>query len=147
MAELVRFPMHDGKGGVVGLAELLALVPDNDWVWSILDFDGIGGVPDGFEFQEFRSAVHASPAGHVMSWNQVRRFAAGVGQFFDLLLVAVEDRGRLSPERLAVDDFGACLLVLEAVDSGAWEVTVGDEAEALAGLAGRLRARYGAEQG
>ncbi|MCX2181340.1 hypothetical protein KV205_12475 [Streptomyces sp. SKN60] len=75
----------------------------------------------------------------------MRQFAAGVQQFFDLLLVAAEDRGHLSPERLAVDDFEGCLLVLEAIDSGSWEVTVGENAEARSGLASRVRARYGAE--
>ncbi len=45
--------MHDGQGGLVGLSDVLALVPHNDWLWSILDFDGIGRVPGGLDHHEF----------------------------------------------------------------------------------------------
>ncbi|MBN0046819.1 hypothetical protein JS756_22445 [Streptomyces actuosus] len=143
MSELVEFQMHDGRGGTVGLADLLTLVPGNDWVWSILDFDGIGNVPTGLGFEEFRAEVRASPQGYVMSWGQLRQFAVGVRQCFDLLLVAAEDRSRLAPERWAVDDdFAECLVVFEAVDSGSWEVIVEAGVEEAFGLAAELRARY-----
>ncbi|MFJ4467648.1 hypothetical protein ACIP2X_09260 [Streptomyces sp. NPDC089424] len=144
MSELTSFQMHDGDGGIVGLADLLAFVPGNDWVWSILDFDGIAPPPDGLGFEEFRATVHESPEGHTMSWGQLQDFAVGVRQCFDLLLVAAEDRSRLSPRKFAVDDFGECLVVLAAIDSGSWEVTVDDRLEQTLGLAAKLRARYAA---
>ena len=128
----------------MGLADLLASVPDNDWVWSILDFDGIGNVPAGLDFAEFRAEVLASPEGYLMSWDELKEFAAGLRQCFDLLLVAAEGRGSLSAERFAVDDFGGCLVVLAAIDSGSWEVSVDDGVEEAFGLAAALRARYAA---
>lgn len=147
MSELVKFRMHDGQGGVVGLVDVLALVPDDDWVWSILDFDGIGRVPGGLEYHEFRDKVLALPEGYVMSRGQLQDFAAGVRQFFDLLVVAVNKRDDLSPERFAADDFGDCLMTIEAIDSGSWEVGIDDEVEGSSGLAVRLRARFGGETG
>ncbi|MFE7412465.1 hypothetical protein [Streptomyces laurentii] len=134
MSAFVEFPMHPSPGRMVGLAELLALVPDNEWAWSVLDFDGIGAVPDGLGFEEFGLVVLTSPVGFPMSWEHVRAFAVGLDQCWDLLLVAVEDRAHLSPERLAASDFGGCLVVFEAIDSGAWEVTAADSVEKASGL-------------
>ncbi|MCU7705366.1 hypothetical protein ACGILS_01025 [Streptomyces albidoflavus] len=34
--------MYAGLGRMVGVADLLDLVPENDWVWSIPDVDGTG---------------------------------------------------------------------------------------------------------
>jgi hypothetical protein len=147
MSELVEFRMHDGQGGIVGLDSLLTLIPDNDWAWSVLDFDGIGHGPAGLGYAEFRDKVNSSPQGYVMSWGQVREFAAGVRQCFDLLLVAARDRRLLDPERFAADDFAGCLLVLTASDSTWWAVEIEADTEATSGLAAGLRARYGAEMG
>jgi hypothetical protein len=144
MSAFVEFPMYPSPGRMVGLAELLALVPDNDWVWSVLDFDGIGAVPDGLGFEEFGRLVLTSPVGYPLSWEHVRAFAAGLDQCWDLLLVAVEDRAHLSPERLAASDFGGCLVVFEAIDSGTWEVTAADCVEKVSGLVETLRTRYAA---
>ncbi|MGW7383361.1 hypothetical protein [Streptomyces sp. NPDC054794] len=113
-------------------------------MWSILDFDGVGDVPAGLGFEEFRVKVLASPEGYTMSWGQLQEFAVGVRQCFDLLLVAAEDHSYLSPERFAVDDFGGCLVVFAAIDSGSWEVTFDDSVEETSGLAAALRARYAA---
>lgn len=61
MSAPAEFGMHDGRGGLAGLPELLALVPDNDWAWSTLDVDGIGNFP-GPGVEEFRDEVLASPS-------------------------------------------------------------------------------------
>ena len=113
----VTFRMHDGAGGLVGLSDVLVLVPHNDWVWSILDFDGIGRAPGGLDYEEFRDKVLASREGYVMSWSQLQQFAAGSRQCFDLLVVAVADRGALAPEKFAVDDLGHCLVTLSAIEA------------------------------
>jgi hypothetical protein len=147
MSELVEFRMHDSEGGIVGLDGLLALVPDNNWVWSVLDFDGIGQGVAGLGYAEFREKVGSSPHGYVMSWAQVREFAAGVRQCFDLLLVAARDRRLLDPERFAAGDFAGCSLVLTASDSTWWTVEIDAETEGVSGLAAGLRARYGVEMG
>jgi hypothetical protein len=137
--------MHDGQGGIVGLADVLAVIPENDWVWSILDFDGVGRVPGGLDYHEFRDRVLATHEGYVMSWSELQDFAAGIRQFFDLLAVAVKERDGLSADRFAVDDFGGCLMTLAAIDSGSWEVVVGDDIDAGSRLAEELRACFGGE--
>ncbi|MGV9887274.1 hypothetical protein [Streptomyces sp. NPDC003395] len=145
MSEIVEFRMHDTRGGTVGLDDLLALVPENNWVWSVLDFDGMGQGPDGLGYEEFRQKTASSPQGYVMSWAQIREFAAGVRQCFDLLLVAARERRGLDPERLAAGDFGGCLLVLTASDSTWWTVEIDADTAGAAVLAARLRASYGVE--
>jgi hypothetical protein len=144
MSERMEFRMHDGQGGMVGLESLLSLVGDNDWVWSVLDFDGIGAGPSGLSYEEFRDRVHSLPQGYVMSWPQVREFATGVQQCFDLLLVAASDRRSLDPERFAVDDFSECLIVFTASDSTWWSLEAVAETEMTASLMESARARYSA---
>ncbi|MFK0155157.1 hypothetical protein ACIQVK_24135 [Streptomyces sp. NPDC090493] len=147
MSELVEFRMHDAEGGTVGLDSLLALVPENKWVWSVLDFDGIGQGVDGLGYAEFRQKMASSSQGYVMSWAQVREFATGVGQFFDLLLVAARERRLLDPERFAAGDFAGCPLVLTASDSTWWTVEIDTDTEGAADLAAGFRARFGVETG
>ncbi|MFB7739719.1 hypothetical protein ACFC08_36305 [Streptomyces sp. NPDC056112] len=139
--------MHDTEGGIVGLDSLLSLVPDNNWVWSVLDFDGIGQGAAGLGYAEFRQKVGSLPQGYVMSWAQVREFAAGIRQCFDLLLVAVRDHSLLDPERFAADDFAGCSLVLTASDSTWWTVEIDADTERASALAAKLRARYRVETG
>ncbi|WP_405614195.1 hypothetical protein [Streptomyces sp. NBC_00076] len=142
MRDIVEFRMHDAEGEIVGLDSLLALVPDNNWIWSVLDFDGIGQGAAGLGYAEFRQKVGSSPQGYVMSWGQVREFAAGVRQCFDLLLVAARDRRLLDPERFAVGDFTGCLMVLAASDSTWWTVEIDADTDGASGLAAELRAHY-----
>ncbi|WP_203721346.1 hypothetical protein [Streptomyces coelicoflavus] len=145
MSKLVKFRMHDGQGGISGLADVLALISENDWVWSILDFDGVGRVPGGLEYHEFRDKLLATREGYVMSWSQLQSFAGGIRQCFDLLAVAVKERDDLSPDRFAVDDFGGCLMTLSAIDSGSWEVVVGDDIDVDSSLTEKFRARFAGE--
>ncbi|WP_179272318.1 hypothetical protein [Streptomyces sp. XY006] len=136
--------MQDSQGAAIGLDSLLCLVGENQWVWSVLDFDGIGTALPGQGYAEIRDRVHSSPQGYVMSWTQVRDFAASVQQCFDLLLVAATDRRSLDPQRLAAGDFSGCLMVLTASDSTWWSVEVLTETEVTTGIMERVRARYGA---
>ncbi|WP_200308097.1 hypothetical protein [Streptomyces adelaidensis] len=147
MSELVEFRMHDTEGGRVGLDSLLSLVPDNNWVWSVLDFDGIVQGVAGLEYAEFRQKIASSSQGYVMSWAQVREFATGVRQCFDLLLVAAGEHRLLDPERFAAGDFAGCPLVLTASDSTWWRVEIDADTEGASVLAARLRARYRVETG
>ncbi|MFB7297010.1 MULTISPECIES: hypothetical protein [Streptomyces] len=147
MSELLEFRMHDAEGGIVGLDSLLSLVPENNWVWSVLDFDGIVQGVIGLEYAEIRQKIASSSQGYVMSWAQVREFATGVRQCFDLLLVAAGEHRLLDPERFAAGDFAGFPLVLTASDSTWWTVEIGADTEGASVLAARLRARYRVETG
>jgi hypothetical protein len=142
MSELVEFRMHDTDGGTVGLDDLVSLIPDNGWVWSVLDFDGIVQGVTGREYAELQQKMASSLQGYVMTWAQVRDFAAGVRQCFDLLLVAAEEHRLLDPDRFAAGDFTGCSLVLTAGDSTWWTVEIDADTEGASVLAARLRARY-----
>ncbi|AOS65475.1 hypothetical protein [Actinoalloteichus hymeniacidonis] len=143
MSAAVEFQMHRIGGEIVNLASLLDMVPDNDWVWSVLEFDGLGQVPADLGYEEFRETVLSSPQGYVMSWRELRAFAAGVRQCFDLTLVAVRDRRVLDSDRFAANDFRACAAVLTASDSTYWSVEADAEFERTCQLVARVRSRYG----
>ncbi|MFD3355269.1 hypothetical protein [Streptomyces fradiae] len=142
MGELVEFWMHR-DGVLIGLDRLISRVPENDWVWSVLEFDGIGHGPAGLGYAEFREVVSSSRQGYVMSWAQVQEYADEVAQCFDLLLVAVKDVDLLDSARFAAGDFEGCLLVITASDSTWWSVEVDTEIKELSALVADLRSRYG----
>lgn len=144
VSKRMEFRMQDGQGAVIGLDSLLSLVGENQWVWSVLEFDGIGTALPGLGYAEIRDRAHSCPQGYVMSWPQVREFAARVQQCFDLLLVAATDRRALDAQRLAAGDFSECLMVLAAGDSTWWSVEVLTETEVTTGIMERVRARYAA---
>ncbi|MFK0170334.1 hypothetical protein ACIQU5_16150 [Streptomyces sp. NPDC090306] len=145
MSEILEFRMHDPERGVVGLGSLLSLIPDNDWVWSMLEFDGMLQGVTGLEYSESGQKVASSPQGYVMSGAQVREFATGVRQCFDLLLVAAGERHLLDPERFAAGDFTGFPLFLTVSDSTWWTVEIGADTEGASVLAARFRARHGVE--
>jgi hypothetical protein len=147
MSELLEFRMHDAEGGIVVLDSLLSLVPDNNWVWSVLHFDGIVQGVTSLEYAEIRQKIASSSQGYVMSWAQVREFATGVRQCFDLLLVAAGEHRLLDPERFTAGDFAGFPLVLTASDSTWWTVEIDADTEGASVLAARLRARYRVETG
>ncbi|MGW0120203.1 hypothetical protein [Streptomyces sp. NPDC003327] len=121
------------------------MIPDNDWMWSVLEFGGIVQGNSGMEYSDIRQRVDSSPHGYVMSWEQVRKFAAGVRQCFDLLLVAVSDRPKLNPELFAAGDFAECFMMLSASDGTWWTVEIRAETDQGAALAAGLRASHGVE--
>ncbi|MEV0452219.1 hypothetical protein [Streptomyces sp. NPDC050600] len=143
----MEFRMHETTGGMVELETLLALVPDNGWEWSVLEFDGIMQGVAALDYAELRQKVASSSRGYVMSWSQVREFASGVRQCFDLLLVAAEEHRLLDPERFAAGDFAGCPVVLTASDSTWWTVEIDADNERASALAAGLRARYRVEAG
>ncbi|WP_284581951.1 hypothetical protein [Streptomyces sp. 2P-4] len=147
MNGILEFQMQDAEGGMIGFDSVLAWVPDNGWVWSVLEFDGILQAMAGLGYREFLQRVASSPQGCVMSWDQLQDFAASVQQCFDLLLVAVKDRCLLDPGKFAAGDFAECLLVLTASDSTWWTVRIDPAVEEVSALAVRLQSEYGGKAG
>ncbi|MFE6870740.1 hypothetical protein ACFVFS_29815 [Kitasatospora sp. NPDC057692] len=142
MNEVLEFRMLDAKGQEVRLESLLSLVPENDWVWSILEFDGI--LLEGTElgYAEIQEKVNSSPHGYAMPWTQIGEFAAGIRQCFELLLVASKSGLAINPEQLTKMDFSAFPLVLTASDSTWWTVQLATDVQEASDLANQLRAIY-----
>jgi hypothetical protein len=126
----VSFPMHVGRR-TIGLAEVLGVVPENDWDWRLWDFYGIGPSPDGRPMPDFERATRESPDGYPLSWSALASFASGLEQVHDCLLTA-GPRGARPPTSAEVmaDDFHSCLVAIRAEDSTEWHVSTNLPGEA-----------------
>lgn len=131
-----------GPGNYVRLADLLPSIPDNDWVWSILECDGTGIMPNGMSIDAFEEMVHASPTGFVLHWPELKTFATSLESNHFLLVVAVRSAEQLVAAELDVDDFSHCLVVLEAFDSTSWTVAAQPGAANEHDIVEAVRARY-----
>ncbi|AWZ07890.1 hypothetical protein DRB96_28745 [Streptomyces sp. ICC1] len=120
-----------GPGRYIRLADLLPLIPDNDWTWSILEIDGIWSVPgadgvvappDGMSASAFEDLVRASPTGYVQGWPGLKDLAVHLEQNHWLTVVAAASADDLVGAELQAEDYSRCLVFLEAFDSGTWTV-------------------------
>ncbi|MGV7208243.1 hypothetical protein ACLB1G_10360 [Oxalobacteraceae bacterium A2-2] len=115
-------PMYRANGTRVQLADLLRKIPANDWVWSIVEFDGVGKMPAPLSFGEFQRQLHEQPTGLLQTWSEVCKFAKGLEYTIDCLVVAVLNIDRLTIGMLENEDFQQCEVALRAIDSTEWEI-------------------------
>lgn len=115
--------MFKKNGTCIQLADLLALLPNNDWLWSILEFNGIGLAPNNLSMSEFEKLIYSSPTGFLMSWSELKDFAFNLKQTIDCSIIAVESIESLRADQLALNDFKSCKLVLKALDSTNWFIS------------------------
>lgn len=137
-----EFPLW-GPGFHIRLAELVEVVPDNDWQWSVLECIGIGTMPWEMRSGRVNELVLASQVGFLMSWRELKEFADGLESVEELLVVAAASRDLLIPEQLSVDDFSGCLMMLEAFDNTTWTVAGRSGLFDDIDVVDLLRARYG----
>ncbi|MDH6539935.1 hypothetical protein ACFXJO_30345 [Streptomyces lavendulae] len=131
-----------GPDHYVRLADVLPLIPDNDWVWSILEVDGVGVMPQGMSVDAFEDLVRSSPTGFILSWSELKAFAADLEQNHWLTVVAARSADDLVPAELRVDDFSRCLVMLEAFDSGSWTVAARPGTTAAYDIVEAVRGRF-----
>lgn len=149
-----EFPLQ-GPDHYVRLADLLLLIPDNDWVWSILEVDGIwsvstgggaSGIPGDLSVDAFEELVQASPTGFPLGWPELQAFAAHLEQNHWLTVVAVRSADELVGAELRAQDHSRCLVLLEAFDSGSWTVAARPGAAGQHDIVAAARARYGGQE-
>lgn len=116
----VEMPMRRASGTRVQLAELLAVVPENDWVWSILEFNGVGEMPSDIPFMEFRKMLRELPVGLTLKWDELLKFARSLEYTIDCLIVGAVSIAKLNADELWADNFQGCEVALEAIDGGIW---------------------------
>lgn len=143
-ALFVEIPMHGPEGRYVNLSDLLPFVPGAQWTWQILEFTGIGEMPDGLSVAEFEEAALAAPLGVAFNWAEVQAFASRVEQVQNLILVAVAVGSELDPAAVGVIDLRGCPFMIEAIDSTEWIVSDRTGSSALAALRTFCEARWAA---
>ncbi|MET7464524.1 hypothetical protein [Nonomuraea sp. NPDC005501] len=119
----VVIPMHRLSGGTVELHQVLGVLPENTWTWSVFDLWAVGVAPRGMAMPSFEDLIRTSNTGCPMTWHELTDIASRLDQVHDCLIVAADTPHALSwplPERSEL------LVVIEAVDSGRWEVEISE---------------------
>jgi hypothetical protein len=120
------FPSFRGDGTLVQLNDFLCLVKDNEWVWSVMDFDGVGVPPNNLHMNDFENLARLNPEGFVMTWHDLRSFAGTLVQTYDCLVVGAKSIKDISGDKSEKDTFSRCEVVIEAFDSTEWAVWARD---------------------
>lgn len=126
MIKVSTFPAFRKNGIAVQLAEVLAAIPENDFVWSIIEFNGMGKAPGNLSMDDFEEQVRSKPGGLTMSWNELKKLSDGFDQTIDCLIVGARTSLDILSACKSGDDFSSCEVVLNAFDSTEWSVWAAD---------------------
>lgn len=134
--KIIEIPMYRKSGTRVQLKELLSVMPDKNMIWSILEFDGVGKMPDGISVADFDKRLRTMPIGLVLTLQEILKFSEAIEQCNECLIAAVWEEADLDSDRLFADDFSQCEIALRAFDSTSWTVASRDDAlfEQLVGI-------------
>ena len=104
------------------LEEVLTVVPDNSWAWSLCDFDGTGIPPRNMTMKAFISLVTRSEYGYFFTWNELLNFARTVRDLHMCLLFAAKNTADLVFTDPDEADFDKAIMVIEGFDSTTWSI-------------------------
>jgi hypothetical protein len=127
--------MHRGDGSVASLSEILSAFPDNDFVWTIVEFFGTGRAPAGMSMPDFEDEVRSTPAGVGMTWPEFRRFSADLDQTFDCDVMAFRAPGGV----VGQSEMDAAVAKISAFDSSEWEIAVDESVAELQAVPMRIQ--------
>ncbi|CAG9000311.1 MAG: hypothetical protein CENE_02306 [Candidatus Celerinatantimonas neptuna] len=126
MMNTLKFPAFRSSGKAVQLSEILAVIPENNLVWSIIEFNGTGIAPFDLSMDEFEELVSNKPCGLTLTWNELKRISSGFYQTFDCLIVGAKTNKDISDALTIGDNFYVCDVLLNAFDSTEWSVWARD---------------------
>ncbi|NJO16603.1 MAG: hypothetical protein HC877_12930 [Thioploca sp.] len=124
--KFATFPSFRQNGSIIQLADFLSKIPENGWIWTVLDFYGIGNAPNDLSMEEFEVLVRSKSKGFIMKWSELRTFSNSLIQTFDCLIVAAKSVQDISTNKLAKENFSNCEIVIEAFDRTEWLVWARD---------------------
>ncbi|MEF2975830.1 hypothetical protein [Subtercola sp. YIM 133946] len=131
-------------GGIkLGLADVLASVPSNDWSWVILEFEGYTHESSSCDVQALADTALNHPGGVATTWREMVQLA---DELTDLnWLVAVAAASEVPGDQLLrAEQYSGCSLVLSAFDGSEWEFTAPDDNPEGVAVLQSLRLRFGA---
>ncbi|POM10654.1 hypothetical protein CUU62_23600 [Pseudomonas sp. WP001] len=117
---MFEVPMYRQNGSRIELQDLLRKVPVNDWIWLIIEFDGVANLPNDESIDGFQNRIRYLPKGLVQTWEDILRFSQCIDYVVDCLIVAVSCIEEVDVERLLNDEFQDCVIFIRAIDSTDW---------------------------
>lgn len=119
--------MFRADGGCAELDDLARAIPDNNLLWSVIEYEGVGKMPEGLTYADFQEKIRRSPKGVVFDWDSFRRFASLCEYTTDCLIVATKVDDAIDKQRLLADDYSDSELVLNVIDRTTWVLAAEDE--------------------
>ncbi|AHK18101.1 MULTISPECIES: hypothetical protein [Yersinia pseudotuberculosis complex] len=111
------------------LDDLLKMVPENDWVWCVYEFTGIGEAPNDLSMPDFEHLVLLEEYGFPLSWQELKTLSASLVDMTDCLIAAVTEP--VLYDAIDRGDFTHCLALIKFVDSTEWEVGLVDDVSVI----------------
>lgn len=127
MMSFYTFPSFRDNGTLVQLNDFLRMIPENDYIWKIIFFEGIGTAPENLRMEEFEALVEAKPDGYSMTWSEIQIFACSLEQTIDCLIVAGKTDPKIIGDKLMKESFIDSEIIIEAFDSTEWAVWAKDQ--------------------
>jgi hypothetical protein len=118
----IRFPMHMDNM-TIGLDDVLAGVPDNNWNWRLWDLYGMAHAPHNMSMEEFESVVREAPSGYSLPWTDLLEFARRADQIYDCLLTAAKSGYEPTEAEVLGEDYRKLIVVISAEDSTYWALS------------------------
>jgi len=118
----------------VSLYDILQSIPDNNWVWKILVFEGVGYAPNNMTIPEFEELINSSDEGYNMTWKELNTFAKAMGDIYDFVLIATETSSDIVYKNIEdknISKYSDCKILIEIFDSTTWELRISDDIELL----------------
>lgn len=122
MIDTLTFPAFRNNGVALHLSEVLSAIPDNNLVWSLVEFSGMGKAPDNLSMDEFENKIRMKPGGLIMSWQKLKEVANKLDQTIDCLIVGAKTDQDILNAYLIENHFFSCEIILRVFDSTEWSV-------------------------
>ncbi|QIO08801.1 hypothetical protein [Acinetobacter lanii] len=108
-------------GALIRLIDILNLIPDNNYSWSILEYEGIGGLGiNDFSFEQVCQYAQSNSQGFILNFNDLKVFASTLHQTLDCLIVASKDTKDFLLDRAQIENFYHTPYLIEVWDGYEW---------------------------
>jgi len=121
-----EFRMRRSDNSLVHLADILKAIPNNNWVWAVQHFYGVGEAPGGLSMPEFEEICDSTPGGVRFSWDDIKNFASHINEVWDCFIVAVLNESMLTTY-VNHENINDCIMFIEGIDSTIWNIILGNE--------------------
>ncbi|MFB5652867.1 hypothetical protein ACE5IS_19695 [Leptospira wolffii] len=121
-----KCPQFKSDNSIIELIDLLKFIPENTWIWSVLEYYGQGIAPANLSIQDFEDIARNRETGFILTRKELWKFAETSRNVIDCCIVGVSSFSDLDPSAFAMSDFSKCNIVLEVFDSSFWVVKTPD---------------------
>ena len=110
-------------GHLLRLIDILALIPENTLQWSILEYDGVGGLGiHDLSLEQISLQARKMRLGYLLNFSDLKKFAETLFQTFDCLIVASHNIEDFYADRSDITHFTHAEYVIEAFDGYEWTI-------------------------